>query len=696
MGNFISKFTGKQIDDAIAKALADKSISKASIDSQGHLIMEFDDGNAIDLGEAKGEKGEKGEKGDTGERGAQGVQGAQGIQGVPGATGERGEKGESGAPFSISKVYESVSAMNAGYASDGVEQGGFVIIDTGNVDDEDNAKLYYKGANGYSYLTDLSGAAGMKGEKGDTGATGAQGPRGAQGPQGVQGIQGAQGPAGSDANVTAANIQTALGYAPVKPSDIPTALKNPYPLVFTGAANGSYDGSEEMSVEILPPTIEPPTYAENVAWLNANGDTSKLYVLPDGYLYAYKTTTRPLYTNLFDKSSAVINAVRTDWDTTKWAGGFVGSNIIPITVRSDTSNPALIRIRGVKLLSWNDSNDNIRYFNGDHENAWNASIRTLAYNGAEGGANIESNGDIVIKAGWTVGNYIAGADSNYKYFCINASVNGQDGVSISEADLDNIIITVDEEIKDGQMTAWANTGVKYQASASDISPLRNKKVLVMGDSISTDYYGDYTKWVTVLKNNGFFPSDVLNSSIHATGFVAQYTGEGQSDNDFIDRITAISDKDSYDLVIVFGGINDYLQSVQMGESGQDKDTYFKPAVDYFFEYLVKNFTQARLVVLSPLRTYNIWKNTAGGSQATGHYQTEYADYIREVAKKYCLPVLNLTEESGFCPFVDEFKSKWTLIPSGYTSADGVHPNAVYQENYLAPMIKGFLSGLYGG
>lgn len=529
------------------------------------------------------------------------------------------------------------------------------------------------------------------------GGTGGIGEKGEKGDKGDKGDTGAQGPAGSDANVTAANIQNALGYMPVKPSDIPTALKNPYPLVFTGAATGSYDGSEEMSVEILPPTIEPPTYAENVAWLNANGDTSKLYVLPDGYLYAYKTTTRPLYTNLFDKSGSVVNEVRTQWETTSNAPGFFGSNIIPISVRSDTSNPTLIRIRGIKLVSWVDVNDAIRYFNAEHELAWNPSIRALINNGGvePTGAKIESNGDITIKGGWTTTAYISNADAKYKYFCINGSVLGSSS-AISETDLDNIIITVDEEIKDGQVTEWVNTGVKYQASVSDISPLRGKKVLVVGDSISTDSYGNYTKWVTVLKNNGFFPSDVLNSSQHATGFVAQYTGEGQSNNDFIDRITAIADKDSYDLVVVFGGINDYIQSIQMGESGQDKDTYFKPAVDYFFEYLVKNFTQARLVVLSPLRTHNIWKNTAGGSQTTGHYQTEYADYIREVAKKYCLPVLNLTEESGFCPFVDEFKNKWTLIPSGYTSADGVHPNAAYQENYLAPMIKGFLSGLYGG
>ena len=221
----------------------------------------------------------------------------------------------------------------------------------------------------------------------------------------------------------------------------------------------------------------------------------------------------------------------------------------------------------------------------------------------------------------------------------------------------------------------SNKGVTYE----------NKKVLVIGDSISTDAYGSYKKWVTNLIEGGKLSlSNTTNSSQHATGFVARYNNQP---NDFISRMEAITDKSSYDLVIVFGGINDYIQNIPLGESGQDKTVYFKPAVDYFFQYLVNNFTQARICVLLPLRTYNIWPNTAGNKQEV------YSEYIHDVAKYYCLPVLNLTEESGFCPFIDSFKIKWTLIPSGYTDPDGVHPNAQYEKEYLAPMIWKFISGL---
>lgn len=96
-------------------------------------------------------------------------------------------KGAKGDPFAIAKTFASVSAMNSGFSSDGVKEGQFVMIDTGNVNDVDNAKLYIKGRTAYTYITDLSGATGMtgpQGQKGDTGAKGATGDKGATGTRG--------------------------------------------------------------------------------------------------------------------------------------------------------------------------------------------------------------------------------------------------------------------------------------------------------------------------------------------------------------------------------------------------------------------------------------------------------------------------------------------------------------------------------
>jgi lysophospholipase L1-like esterase len=245
--------------------------------------------------------------------------------------------------------------------------------------------------------------------------------------------------------------------------------------------------------------------------------------------------------------------------------------------------------------------------------------------------------------------------------------------------------TVQGQVTTNIATQLRDVKVRIDANITDF---RNVKTLVIGDSISTDYYGNYKKWVSHLIDSGFFNvRNMQNDSIHATGFVARYNNE---ENDFLTRIEAVADKETFDLVVIFGGINDFIQNIPMGESGNDKATYFKPAVDYFFDYLVNNFTQARIAVLSPLRTRNTNANTAGNKQEV------YTDYIKTVAKSYCIPVLNLTDESGFCPFIPSFRDRWTLTEysggDGVTG-DGVHPSEEYSRRYLAPMIRGFLKGL---
>ena len=210
--------------------------------------------------------------------------------------------------------------------------------------------------------------------------------------------------------------------------------------------------------------------------------------------------------------------------------------------------------------------------------------------------------------------------------------------------------------------------------------LAQKKVLVVGDSISADVYGNYKKWVTDLIENGTLTQGLTyNTSQHATGFFAIYSTDTNST--FIKRITALGDLSGYDMVVTFGGINDWIQSINFDD--------FKNAVDTYFAYLVENATQARIVVLSPMHTA-----LYGTANNVGKTQKDYADYIKEVARAYSFPLLNLTDESGFCPDKSAtFRDMWTLLPAGFQEHDGVHPTAEWELKYLAPQIADFLEGL---
>ena len=75
----------------------------------------------------------------------------------------KGEKGDTGEPFTISKTYPSVEAMNADF--DNMEVGDYVMI-ASSVEDEDNAKLYVKTDTEWVFITDFSGAIGIQGEPG--------------------------------------------------------------------------------------------------------------------------------------------------------------------------------------------------------------------------------------------------------------------------------------------------------------------------------------------------------------------------------------------------------------------------------------------------------------------------------------------------------------------------------------------------
>ena len=80
-----------------------------------------------------------------------------------------GPQGEPGQTVKIYKTYASVEAMNAD--AENVPEGSLVMI-VSDVNDEDNGKIYSKGADGFVFVVDISGMRGIQGEQGAPGETG--------------------------------------------------------------------------------------------------------------------------------------------------------------------------------------------------------------------------------------------------------------------------------------------------------------------------------------------------------------------------------------------------------------------------------------------------------------------------------------------------------------------------------------------
>lgn len=128
-----------------------------------------------------------------------------------------------GDAFVIVKTYPSIQAMQDDYNNPEVTIGQFVMIDTGNVENEEDSRLYLKGDTEWKFISDLSGAQGIQGLsayqvavqhgfegtedewlislKGEKGETGPKGDKGDTGEKGATGERGPQGDTGSGLNI---------------------------------------------------------------------------------------------------------------------------------------------------------------------------------------------------------------------------------------------------------------------------------------------------------------------------------------------------------------------------------------------------------------------------------------------------------------------------------------------------------------
>lgn len=167
-----------------------------------------------------GETGPQGPQGETGDTGPQGIQGetgatgATGAQGPQGPQGEEGVQGEQGAGLNLIGTLASTDDLP-------------VTGDTGDAYLIDGHIWFWSATtDAFEDGGDVQGPQGAQGPAGPTGPTGATGPQGPAGPQGLQGPTGATGAAGStgatgpagatgaagsDASVTLANVNTAVG-----------------------------------------------------------------------------------------------------------------------------------------------------------------------------------------------------------------------------------------------------------------------------------------------------------------------------------------------------------------------------------------------------------------------------------------------------------------------------------------------------
>ena len=173
-------------------------------------------------------------------------------------------------------------------------------------------------------------------------------------------------------------------------------------------------------------------------------------------------------------------------------------------------------------------------------------------------------------------------------------------------------------------------------------------------------------------------AEVRNFGISGTRLARQY-GADNFPWPFTERFQSMPD--DADLVIVFGGTNDYGHGDAPFGTFEDRtNETFMGACHYLFSSLVKKYPAARIVVMTPLQTSYDQNLSAN----TGKPLIAYVDAIIEVAAHYSIPVLDLYRTSGICPRIPEH------IP--LFMPDGLHPNEAGAYR-IAERLAAFLGAL---
>lgn len=184
--------------------------------------------------------------------------------------------------------------------------------------------------------------------------------------------------------------------------------------------------------------------------------------------------------------------------------------------------------------------------------------------------------------------------------------------------------------------------------------LKNKTWCVIGDSL-TDKTGDALtqadkKYYDYLKSDD---TTIVNLGKSGTGYLQTYN---ESEN-FIDRINAMTGSENYDVISVFGGINDST-SFPIGNIGDRENTTMYGAIYNTFNSLITKFPTAFIFAITPTCT----------SYRYGYPNDidKIAQAIRDVCLELKIPVADVNRNAMMRPWISSFASKYY--------ADNTHPN----------------------
>ncbi len=538
MADYVSKYTGSVIDEAIGKVvdgLTDAVSPTAS-------VKQTADGATISITDKDGTTTATIRNGEDGKDGSAGAPGADGSDGV-----------------GVSNIYQKTTSVEDGgenvfviELTDGTisnfkvrngSKGSAGADGSPGVDGKDGAdgaagkdgtsvtikSVSTSSADGGSNVVTFSDGKTLTVKNGSKGSTGAAGKDGVDGKTPVKGVDYFDGSPGEP------GAPGADGHTPVKGVDY-----------YTEADKAEF--SQYIASELAKRGQLKPEFAQSEAWLNANGDTSKLYVLPDGMIWAnVQTVTEsekvPNFTNLMDDPNAYIK------DGYRYSSSSAAFKECPtdcaVVVPITASEAYTIRMIGAS------NNATQQYRNSIYFGTSNTSF-TGTFDTSKLTYDIDANVDSSI--------YFSNPPSgSYSYMVFHVA----DGV-----DADNLIVTVNEEItytptEGGVEYRWASTGRAFV-------PADYEDRIVALEGGLAEAEGDIEALQTKVGGMAMTTNATTAFSIPAYCPVPQLPADGSEGADFDYKATTT--QDAYDYMDALCG--KYTQYITKQTMGQDASGAF--------------------------------------------------------------------------------------------------------------------------
>ena len=216
--------------------------------------------------------------------------------------------------------------------------------------------------------------------------------------------------------------------------------------------------------------------------------------------------------------------------------------------------------------------------------------------------------------------------------------------------------------------------------------LKGKKIGFLGDSITEGHGVEDPQniyWNRIAAETG---AECFGYGIGGTRIAPQHSGQDDPKWALYFGSRVESMEENLDVVVIFGGTNDFGHGdAPLGTPADRDESTFYGAYHVLLNKIFNRYPGAEVVLMTPLHRLGEEDCTFNEFHVRRSVNLEgYVDAIKEVAKYYSVPVLDLFYMGGMNPIVPVQRE--LFMP------DGLHPNDAGQAR-IAQRLIGLLKTL---